>query len=456
MQKILLYKILAILALTLLICVPMMMIEHTVRDRSNFRQQAVASVSAESVREQTVIGPVMVIHYVDDFDDPVMNDKSGKLENVPRSIPRRMFVFPNTLAVSGNIDTSRRYRGIHQVLMYNGQYALSGDFQMPALATFPRHGASSRLRIGRAQLSVGVADVRGIQDIPKVNWNGRQIEFEQGAGLTSMSSGLHADLGEVALDKPELVKFSFHLGLDGIERQHFSPVGKNNKFTLQSNWAHPQFGGLFLPSMQGRKITDKGFTVSWHISSLATSAQRQLIALEEAEGEGDRALARLDRFNVGFIEPVNVYSMSERATKYGLLFVVLTFGAFFVFEILKRLPIHPVQYLLVGLALVLFFLLLLSLSEQIDFLLAYLIASGACIVLIGFYLSHVLRNWWRGIGFASALTMLYGALYGLLVSENNALVLGSLLLFAVLAAVMVATRKVDWYQIGRGEPLTVA
>ncbi len=161
-------------------------------------------------------------------------------------------------------------------------------------------------------------------------------------------------------------------------------------------------------------------------------------------------LGQVDRFSVGFIEPVNVYSQSDRATKYGLLFVALTFAAFFIFEILKSLPIHPVQYLLVGLSLVIFFLLLVGLAEHIAFLAAYLIASAACIVLTSFYLTYVLRSTGRAIGFGVALMVLYGALYGLLNSENNALVMGSILLFAVLAAIMVVTRKVDWYQIGRG------
>ena len=185
---------------------------------------------------------------------------------------------------------------------------------------------------------------------------------------------------------------------------------------------------------------------------MSTSTQQQLLAMEEKATPRETTLAGLDRFNVGFIEPVNVYSMAERATKYGLLFVVLTFAAFFIFEVLKCLPIHPVQYLLVGLALALFFLLLVGLSEHIAFLHAYLIASAGCIVLIGFYLSYVLHDWRRGMAFGTALTALYGALYMLLISENNALVMGSILLFAILAAVMIATRKVDWYQIGKTDP----
>jgi inner membrane protein len=150
------------------------------------------------------------------------------------------------------------------------------------------------------------------------------------------------------------------------------------------------------------------------------------------------------------VDPVNVYSQADRASKYGLLFVLLTFVGFFMFELIKQLPIHPIQYGLVGLALAIFFLLLLSLSEHIAFAWAYLVASMACIGLLGFYLSHVLRSRARGLGFAAMLATLYAALYGLLVSEDNALVLGSGLLFLILAAIMVVTRKVDWYELGRG------
>lgn len=231
------------------------------------------------------------------------------------------------------------------------------------------------------------------------------------------------------------------------------PVAKNSQIQIKSNWPHPQFGGRFLPSPKNRQIDASGFNVAWNISSLATNAQTQLSSIEGEFKVPDSApLGQVDRFSVGFIEPVNVYSQSDRATKYGLLFVALTFAAFFIFEILKSLPIHPVQYLLVGLSLVIFFLLLVGLAEHIAFLAAYLAASAACIALTSFYLVHVLHNMWRGIGFGVALTLLYGALYGLLSSENNALVMGSILLFAVLAVIMVATRKVDWYQIGKGVP----
>ena len=445
MQKTLLFKLLAILALTVVICIPIAMIDNTISERSTFRDEAVQSVSAESVREQVITGPILVVPYTDEYSEIIPAKSSIEpAETINRSVTRKMIIFPNQLTVGGNIVTFRRYRGIHQVLQYRGTHDFKGDFSLPAMEALTRETPNSRLTMGRPYVALGIEDVRGISDIPKLNWNGEQVEFQQGTGLEAQRGGVHANLGPLSMGSK--ATFSFRLALDGIERQHFVPVGKNNTITLTSNWQHPQFGGRFLPAPE-RRIDETGFAATWNISALSTNAQQQMLDNEGAGAGGTKT--QLDRFSVSFIEPVNVYSMAERATKYGLLFLVLTFAAFFLFEVLKALPIHPVQYLLVGLALALFFLLLVSLSEHVAFHVAYIIASGACIVLIGFYLASVLRDWRRGLGFGTGLALLYGALFGLLVSENNALVLGSLLLFAVLAGVMVATRKVDWYQIGK-------
>lgn len=459
MQKTLLVKALIVFGLMLIIGLPLLMIQETIKERMEFRQEAVNSIAADSVREQTIIGPILVIPYTEQYEERVEvakgDDKEAKsavrTELLRRTVQRRLLVYPNNLLLNGNIETDRRYRGIHQVLVYSGQHAFKGDFTVPAGSQLPRKSPDSRVTLGAPFVALSIEDVRGIRNIPKIDWGGQKIEFEQGTDLFAFRSGLHAPLGAMSLAAPQQISFAFELGLDGIERQHFVPVAKNSQISIKSNWPHPQFGGRFLPSPKFRQINADGFQVEWSISSLATNAQTQLSTIEGEFKVPDSApLGQIDRFSVGFIEPVNVYSQSDRATKYGLLFVALTFAAFFIFEILKSLPIHPVQYLLVGLSLAIFFLLLVGLAEHIAFLTAYLIASAACIVLTSFYLVHVLHNAWRGIGFGVGLTMLYGALYGLLSSENNALVMGSILLFAVLAAIMMATRKVDWYQVGRG------
>jgi inner membrane protein len=247
------------------------------------------------------------------------------------------------------------------------------------------------------------------------------------------------------LDVPregEFLEFDVELraAVQGTESVSIVPLAERNVIALDSDWPHPKFHGEFLP--RTREIGPDGFRARWEVSSLASTAQSKFRQALEKPAES----SPLESVSVSLVDPVNVYTQVDRATKYGVLFVLLTFVAFFMFEFLKQLRIHPIQYVLVGLAIAIFFLLLLALSERIAFGAAYLVAAVACVTLIGYYLRHVLGGWARGAGFAGLLGTLYAALYGLLISEDNAMVLGAGLLFVILAAIMVLTRKVDWYQ----------
>lgn len=235
--------------------------------------------------------------------------------------------------------------------------------------------------------------------------------------------------------------FVIEINLAGTQMLGIAPVGDSNHLEIWSSWRSPLFGGQFLP--RTRDVGNGGFRAAWDVSSLASATQAQLET---------NPFKAIDLMNVSLTTLVDPYTLSSRAVKYGILFVLLTFGGFLVFELLKQLPIHPVQYLLVGFGLAIFFLLLVSFSEHMAFGLAYLVASAACIGLLTFYLSSVLRSMGRGLAFGTMLTTLYTAIYGLLISEDNALVLGSLMLFCVLAVVMFVTRKVDWYK-GASESL---
>ena len=235
--------------------------------------------------------------------------------------------------------------------------------------------------------------------------------------------------------------FVVDLNLAGTETLSMAPVGDSNLLEIRSDWKSPLFGGQFLP--RTRDVADTGFHAVWEVSSLASGTQVQLEA---------NPVKTIDLMSVSLTTLLDPYSLGNRAVKYGILFVVLTFGGFFIFELMKQLPIHPIQYLLVGFGLAIFFLLLVSFSEHMAFGVAYLIASIACIGLLTFYLSYVLRSTGRGLGFGAMLTSLYAAIYGLLISEDNALILGSLMLFLLLAVVMFVTRRMDWYR-GAGEKL---
>lgn len=451
MQRSLLLKFLMIGGVLVLIGISLGIINSIIAERSAYRDKAVQSIAEDSVGQQALAGPVLVIPFTEQFDEKLESETAvGKQVRIEkRTLQRRHIVFPNMLKVSGKVDTDRRYRGIHEVLVYSGQFGVSGDIDIPSAEQIRAMYPNSALTFGKPFVAVHVADVRGIRNSPVLTIEDTKADFQQGSQLRVYRSGLHAPLAALSLDTARRAKFGFDVHLDGIERQEFVPVAKSNEVTISSAWPHPQFSGRFLPSPRDRTINANGFSATWKVSSLASNAQQQF-ATAEATGTVDIATGRapVETFAVSFIDPVNVYSLADRATKYGVMFVVLTFAAFFVFEMLKGLQIHPVQYALVGFALAIFFLLLISLSEKIPFAAAYVIASAACIALITFYLRFVMRHWSRAMGFGAALATLYGALYGLLVSEDMALVLGSLLLFAVLAGVMIATRNIDWYRVG--------
>ncbi len=456
MQKALIQKIFFILFISVAMAVVLGMIRSTINERSEFHDQAIQSIAADSVHEQSVIGPLLVIPYNDDFDVTEQTTVDNKQQSVLKhqTVSRLRIVYPDNLNIAGNVTVEQRYRGIHKVPVYTGDHDFSGTFAVPKLTSLDRSTPNSHLTVGQPYLALAIDDVRGLHQIPTLSWDGAATEFQQGTAMTALPNGIHAAINTLDLNSGATANFNFKLKLDGIKRLAITPVGKNNEITLRSPWPHPEFSGRFLPSASDRVIDANGFNAKWNIPSLATNVQPQLTAMiEDATGKTNitnNMLANsVDNFDVNFIEPINIYSQSDRAIKYGLLFVGLTFAAFFLFEILKRLPIHPVQYSLVGFSLALFFLLLISLSEHLPFVTSYLAAAFGCVILNGFYLSYVLRNWLRGFGFGSALAVLYGALYGLLQSENNALLMGSLLLFALLAAAMIATRNIDWYQIGK-------
>lgn len=463
MQKTLFTKSLTVGLLMLIIGIPLMMIEDTIKARSNFRNEAVRSIAADSVGQQTLLGPILVIPYSEQYEEEEVVNAVTKLTiKRQHSLQKRLYVFPDDLKMQSTIDTDQRYRGIHKVLVYSGQNDINGSFHLPNLSAFQREKSGSTIVLGNAFVSIGLSDTRGLKNVPSMRWDGQEIEFQQNSQLNYIKQGLHAPVGKIPTENNKAIAFTLSLHIDGIEQFSLVPIAKNNQVTMRSKWEHPQFYGRFLPSPKERKIDASGFQATWKISSLSSNAQQQFLGNECCQQEtkvltsapngveaAAQSVANIDSFGVAFIEPINIYSQSDRAIKYGLLFVALSFAAFFLFELLKQLPIHPIQYALVGLALVLFFLLLVSLSEHLQFVWAYIIASTACLSLISFYLSYALQSWKRGVGFGVALTLLYGVLFGLLQSENNALVMGSILLFSVLAAIMLITRKVDWYQIGK-------
>ncbi len=428
------FKVAMVAVLTLAILIPLSMIRGVIGERQQYRAEAVRKVSAGIGGRQVLGGPVLVVPFEETVEENVTGD-DGVARKVLRRKHSQWTFFPETLAIDGVLKPDSRKSGLFvvNVFEWSGQVDARFDAQIPA-----DDGIAQR-RIGQPWLSVGIADVIGLRGTTRFTVDGAAVKVAQGIGHAD-GPGIHARLPVPQAGSRLRLDARVGLRLQGTETVAMMPHAASNDLRVSSSWPHPKFDG----KSPQQDIGGKGFRANWQIAAVATNAQRHY--LQQPSLLADKGTPP-DAVSVSLFDPVNPYTLADRATKYGLLFVLLTFVGFFMFELVKQVRVHPIQYLLVGLAIAIFFLLLVSLSERIDFGLSYLLAALACIGLIGFYLSSVLRSTPRGLGFAAMLGALYAALYGLLLSEDNALVMGAGLLFAILAAIMVATRKVDWYQL---------
>ena len=425
-------KLFAVVLLTVVILFALLGVGITISSRENYRQEAIQSISQSYAGTQTIVAPVLMQHSLEDMTN-VTFDAKGVPATQHGSKPVDTFVLPRTLDINGTIAPSERHHGLYKVTIYELHAHVEEDFEVPSA----KPGTDTSLRFA-------VSDVRGLLGLPSIYVNGSPASLTQSVSGASDEAGQRTVLVAALPSLPAQVHVRMDLALGGTQQLAFAPIAGVTHVALSSSWPSPLFAGRFLP--RTRQVNGDGFKAEWQIPGLATSAPQQV-----AHG----LTGAVDTLDVTLIQPSDPYKLSDRATKYGVLFVVLTFGGFFVFEVMKRLPIHPVQYLLVGFALALFFLLLISFSEHLRFGLAYFISSVASIGLLGFYLSYVLRSVRRSAIFVTMISALFAAIYGLLLSEDNALLLGALTLFAVLAAVMVVTRRVDWYGVA-GPPGTPA
>jgi len=441
MKRPLLLKFLAIGTLMLLLLIPIGMIGSSIDERKSYSEQVVQDIARSSSYSQCVVGPVLVVPYSKIERTWVVNNNNEKVLE-EHTVKGRLHFLPDELHISGNLKTELRQRGIYKARLYHADHQLTGNYVLPE-----NFGIKENIRdytFENPFVAIGISDIRGIKNALKLTFDQSVYTFEPGSELKILGDGVHASLPLSALVQKQRLSFSLPLNIQGTEQLKFAPIGKETHVELHSDWPHPHFMGDFLPVE--RSINEKGFDARWQMSYFSTNFSEYYYSCVKSNQCAEYTNRQ---FGVSLLEPINSYVRSDRAIKYALLFIALTFASFFLFEVLKRLQIHPVQYGLVGLSLAFFYLLLLSLSEHIEFIFAYVISSIACVALIGVYVSHVLQSALRGFGFSLGLTVLYSLLYGLLSAEDYALLMGSLLLFVLLSIFMLLTRKVDWYAVGK-------
>lgn len=390
-----------------------------VSDREGIFNEAKSYVAGMWGQQQTISGPVLVL-----VGAP--NPTYGTID--------RYFILPKQVTYEVSLEPEVRKKGIFNTTVYTEVVKISGIFSAEDIQ---RAGVSPQFR-QKGILSVPITDTRGIEKQVDLAWNDVSYPFAPGSGnVTIGQSGVHA---EVALNQSPEYAFSFSVRLKGSESMSFVPVGQETDASIVSSWQAPEFVGSFLPEKSD--ITSDGFSASWKVSSFGRSFSQVI-----REEEFDPAVFAGSAFGVHLNEGVDFYTQMYRSVKYAILFIVVTFVTFFLFEVLTRTRMHSIQYLLIGAALALFYLLLLSLAEHIGFAWAYVAATGMITGLVTIYSASILNKKSHSLIIATLLIVLYGYLYFVLQLEEYALLFGAFLLFALLGSVMYLTKDIDWFSM---------
>lgn len=419
------FKIFSIFILVLLLMIPASMIRGLIHEREGRKASVINEITSKWGSAQTITGPVISIPYKKYFENTDGKRTYSTLY---------MHFLPDDLDVKGEISPEIRYRTIYEAVVYNSSLTLTGSFSPLEIEELgiPKEN----IIWSRAFICLGISDMRGIKEQIYAEINGENIPMNPGIETNDViSSGISAKI--FTEDTPKSYSFKFDLSLKGSQEISFIPVGKMNTVTLSSDWPDPSFDGAYLP--MERTITEKGFTAKWKIIHLNRNYPQYW---NSSSHKVDSSA-----FGVKLFIPADIYQKSMRTAKYALMFIVLTFMAFFFSEIMNKTRVHPIQYLFIGLAIIIFYSLLISISEHTNFDFAYIISSIAIIIMISGYAKSILKNKYITGIVAGILFILYAYLYLLLQLEDYALLMGSIGLFIVLGLVMYLTRKIDWYSI---------
>jgi inner membrane protein len=418
-------KIISVGILILLLLIPASMVKGLIRERQQRRDTVVREISQKWGDSQTITGPFLTVPFKTFYKD----DKGKTQFNL-----NYLHFLPETLEISGDMTPEVRYRSLFEAVLYNTKLTFNGHFKLPPVSQL--NVEPQNILWNKASLSLGITDMRGIRE--KILFSFNEVEYTANPGLKTTDL---AEAGVSTLIEPPSAqagnKFSFDLNLNGSEQIHLIPVGETNSVRMTSTWPSPSFNGAFLPVT--REVSKEGFSADWKVLHLNRNFPQFW--------QGSQYKVTPSAFGLDLIITADIYQKSTRLAKYAVMFLVFTFFAFFFSEIINKRRIHPIQYLLVGMAILIFYTLVLSLSEYIPFNLAYIMAAGSVTLIISGYAKAIVSNNKFALTIAGILSILYCYLFIVLQLEDYALILGSVGLLVILALVMYVTRKINWYEV---------
>lgn len=433
------WKIFTLVGCIILLLVPLMMIGNVIKERSDYRDEVTDTLRQSSAGAQKLIGPLIAVP-VTEVTTVMESTNDEPPKEIRRSKSFIRFWLPESLMVDGKQQVESRKIGIYNGQVWQSNLSIKAEFDPKRFGL----EATENRQIGKPFVVFALSDARGIGQVQAMKINGESLTVEPGTGLVSEMPGIHVPLASADMTR-NLLKLEMSFSLNGTGALSVVPLGRNSQMTLLSDWPHPGFMGDFLPAK--RDISPSGFQAHWQSSWFANNLDSKI---HDMQMSGAQNGWRLPAFSVNIATPADQYQLTDRAIKYAILLIALIFAAFFVFESLTARQMHPMEYLLVGLSLVMFYLVLLALSEHIGFTPAWITASLLGGIINGIYLQGVMKTWRASLPFTGALLVLYGVIWSLLNSEDSALLLGTGVLFIALSTVMILTRRLNWYSISSG------
>ncbi len=428
-------KLLIIISIVLLLLIPTTMIKGLIHERENVQNDAISEVSAKWGENQTISGPYISIPYYKYVKEYSKKDSVEKLVLIKENI----HILPSELSIDGIINPESRYRGIYEIVVYNSILHIKGKFNLSEMNELDI--AKENIQFDKAYLSLGISDLRGIEKQITLSWNDKTYSFNPGVVSDDIIvSGINAN---VDLDSKDSMLYEFSLSIDlkGSQLLYFTPVGKVTDIRMASSWSNPSFNGSFLPDT--REVSDTGFVAGWNVLHLNRNYPQMWT--------GSNYSVESSAFGIDLLLPVDSYQKSYRSIRYAILFIAFTFITFFFIEVLQKIFIHPVQYILVGIALVVFYTLLLSISEYLNYNVAFIISAVATILLIAGYLKAILKSNKLTLLISGILFILYAFIFVIIQLQDFSLLIGSVGLFVILGLIMFYSRKIDWYNLNLKE-----
>ncbi|NEN24991.1 cell envelope integrity protein CreD [Cryomorpha ignava] len=419
------FKVLAVLIITLILLIPAYKIESLISERQNLQTDVTNEISSKWGEKQTLSGPIVTVPYIEIENEGTTYEKRST---------KHIFILPEELNIDGEVLPNIKKRSIYKAFLYNSNISISGSFDFDKIKDL---GISAdQLQWSKSTISYGISDPRGISDIGRISWDNKALETEP--GLPAAMPNKNGIQSKLNIDEiPEkTVQFTSVLSLKGSSKIDFIPLGKTTRVALNSSWVDPGFGGAFLP--EESNIDKDGFTAKW-----------QILDYNRSYGQvWNNYFPALDewKFGVNLIDPVDVYQKTTRAVKYGFMIIALTFTFFFFFEILKKLKIHPIQYTIVGFAILIFYVLLIALSEQMAFQWAFLLSAMSIVGIVGYYFYFISHSFKITILFTLMFAFIYGFIYVILNAEAYSLLIGSLGLLSLISLIIHFTRNINWYE----------